>query len=170
MAMKKCKECGEEISSSAKVCPKCGKKQKSKLGLIFIILIVLTIIIGISAGNNDTTETVDLSNIEYMSVTVDDLDNDLESNSAAAKNKYNNQYVEITGRLGTIDSDLKYISLLSTTDDWDINGVHCTIKSDEQKNTILNLTTNDTIIVKGKITDVGEVLGYYLDIIEITKE
>ena len=26
MALKKCKECGEEISSSASKCPKCGKK------------------------------------------------------------------------------------------------------------------------------------------------
>ena len=29
MAMKKCKECGEEISSSAKKCPKCGKDQRN---------------------------------------------------------------------------------------------------------------------------------------------
>lgn len=31
MAMKKCKECGKEISKDAKVCPNCGKKQGSKL-------------------------------------------------------------------------------------------------------------------------------------------
>ena len=29
MAMKKCKECGAEISSSANQCPKCGKVQKN---------------------------------------------------------------------------------------------------------------------------------------------
>lgn len=39
MALKKCKECGNEVSSSAKTCPKCGKKLKS--GPLKIILIIL---------------------------------------------------------------------------------------------------------------------------------
>jgi hypothetical protein len=64
MAMKKCKECGEEISSSAKVCPKCGKKQKSKFGLIVIILIVLAIIIGISAGSSDNSNNNQETNVK----------------------------------------------------------------------------------------------------------
>ncbi len=75
----------------------------------------------------------------------------------------------ITGILGTIDSDLKYISILSTTDSFDIVGVHCTIKNDEQKEIVKTLSKDDTITVKGKITNVGEVMGYTLDITEISK-
>ena len=30
MAMKECKECGAEVSSNAKVCPKCGYKLKKR--------------------------------------------------------------------------------------------------------------------------------------------
>ena len=63
MAMKKCKECGAEISKSAKVCPQCGKKQKN--GAIRVILGILLVIIGIGAlststqnqDNNTTTST-----------------------------------------------------------------------------------------------------------------
>jgi len=47
MSMKNCKECGSEISKSAKVCPKCGKKQKK--GIIRVLLGVFIAIIGIGA-------------------------------------------------------------------------------------------------------------------------
>lgn len=62
MAMKKCKECGAEISSSAKECPKCGKKQRmSGCAIGFIIIILLVIIVAVSGGddsnNNNTIDT-----------------------------------------------------------------------------------------------------------------
>ncbi len=167
MAMKKCKECGAEISSSAKTCPNCGKKQTSILKIIIILIIVIIIIAAIAGGGSTESEVPD--NITYTAVDVDTLDAALENNAAAAKDTYNGQYLEITGRLGTIDSDLQYISLLSTTDEWDLNGIHCTIQNDEQREMIKNLTVGDTIKVKGKITEVGDVLGYYLDITEISK-
>lgn len=56
MALKKCKECGKEISDSAKACPHCGAKSTAtkiqELGCamtllpIFIVLLLL-IIVGI---------------------------------------------------------------------------------------------------------------------------
>lgn len=53
MAMKNCKECGAEISSSAKVCPKCGKKQKMSKKLIgLVVIILLIIVVSTSGGNN----------------------------------------------------------------------------------------------------------------------
>ena len=75
--------------------------------------------------------------------------------------------IEITGRLGKIDSDLKYINLLSPTDEWDFSGIYCKIKNPETKEIVKTLSKDQTIIVRGKITDVGEYLGYYLDIDEI---
>lgn len=47
MALIKCKECGREISKSAKVCPNCGAKNKqtsffTKITLGFIVLTVIT--------------------------------------------------------------------------------------------------------------------------------
>ena len=62
MALKKCKECGAEISSSAKRCPQCGKKQKST-GAVILGIIILIIGIGMLGGNTSqiTTDTT-LSN------------------------------------------------------------------------------------------------------------
>ena len=141
-------------------------------------LIIIIIICGIGASNSDTTQPTSSSTssttqtqqpIEYKKVTVDELDSTLENNAAVAKDTYNNQYVEVTGRLGVIDSDLKYISLYSSTNQFDLVGMNCYIKNNEQKETVKTLSKDDIITVKGKITSVGEVLGYSLDITEIVK-
>lgn len=52
MALVKCNECGKEISDKAIVCPSCGYKKSvkpmTKLDKIFVPIIVITIIMGIS--------------------------------------------------------------------------------------------------------------------------
>ena len=153
------------------------KKSIFKKWWFWVIAIIIIWEIASSGWNSEQTKPASTNTngseqqkIEYMAIDIDKLEEALENNAAAAKDTYNGKYLEITGRLGTIDSDLKYISLLSTTDDWDLVGVHCTIKNNEQKEAVKKLSKDDTIIVKGKITDVGEVLGYYLDIDEISKK
>lgn len=173
----KCKDCGKEVSESAKTCPGCGSKIKKPIyKRVWFWVIIVFVVIGLSSGGNSETSENSKKNsnnsseetkIEYIKVDIDELEKALENNAAAAKDTYDGKYVEVTGRLGTIDSDLQYISLLSTTDEWDMVGVHCSIVYSETKEVVKTLTKNQTIVVKGKITDVGEVLGYYLDIDEI---
>lgn len=47
MTLKKCPECGKEVSSSAKVCPNCGKKLKKSL-FTKIILWIVGIFVGLT--------------------------------------------------------------------------------------------------------------------------
>lgn len=108
--------------------------------------------------------------IEYTAYTVDEMMDTLESNALKAESLYNKQYVEITGRLSVIDASGKYISLLPVNDDWAFIGVTCYIKNAEQREQIMEMSTDDTVTLRGKITDVGEVLGYSLDIDEIICE
>lgn len=115
-----------------------------------------------SSGSTNSSKVV-----EYTPVDIDTLEDALDNNAAAAKDTYNGKYFAVTGRLSVIDSDLKYISIVSTTDEWDIIGIHCTIKNEKTKEVVKTLSKDQIITVKGKITDVGEVLGYYLDIDEI---
>ena len=67
MALKKCKDCGAEVSSSAKKCPKCGNKLKGgMLGKIVIGIIILGIIGGIASnvnGGNSNSNTPEEVNI-----------------------------------------------------------------------------------------------------------
>lgn len=100
--------------------------------------------------------------IEYEEVTVKEMFDLLESNALKAKDKYEGKYLEITGRLNTIDSSGKYIALYP--DEYSFSGVSCYLKNDIQKSQVANMTEGDTVTVKGKCTSVGEILGYSFDI------
>lgn len=53
--MKICKDCGKEVSKSAKRCPNCGKKMKKPIVLYVILgIVVLAIISSIVAGNEES--------------------------------------------------------------------------------------------------------------------
>lgn len=181
--MTTCKHCGQEIAASAKVCPHCGGKNKPPIYkrwwfIAIIVIIVLAVIGGSgssdSSGSTSSTATsktaVSSSSseaaIEYTAYTVTELSEDLNSNALKAADKYKGQYVELTGRLSVIDSNGKYVSIVDSTDEWAITGVQCYIKNDEQKQVVMDMSIGDEIVVKGKITDVGEVLGYFLDMTE----
>lgn len=178
---KKCKYCKTEIPADAKVCPQCRKKLKGgKLKWVVLIILVVAII-GAVAGESDsesggsTTTTSSTASeqkkeeaapIEYTAVSVNDMMSDLDSNAMGASDKYKGKYLEITGKLTNIDAAGKYIDLMADGD-FEIVGVQCYIKNDDQKAKIASMSKGDTVTLKGKCTDVGEVLGYSFDITEI---
>lgn len=180
---KTCKHCKSEISYQAKICPNCRKKVGMGIVPKIIIGIVAIAVIGnlLGGGENEkeqsskTVKSPSVSGevaepaeekIEYTSYNMSELMDDLDSNALKAKEKYDKQYVEITGKLSNIDSSGKYISL-TPDEDFAIIGIQCYIKDDDQKSKVMNMTIDDIITLKGKITGVGEVLGYSLDITEI---
>lgn len=46
MALIKCRECGTEVSTEAKTCPKCGAKPTKEMGVGMVMLIAFGIVIG----------------------------------------------------------------------------------------------------------------------------
>ena len=169
---KQCKYCKQEIDAKAKICPHCRKKQTPSGCLIAVIAVVVIIVIAIagsamSGGANSTSAAQ--QEITYTAYSVSELMDDLNTNAMNASDKYKNQYVELTGKLSVIDSNGKYISILPTDDEFAITGVQCYFQSDEQKSAVKSAAIGDTLVVKGKITDVGEVMGYSLNMDEVTK-
>ena len=178
-ATKICKHCKTEIPYGAKICPQCRKKQG--MGLIpkaIIGILVLGIIGSVAGGDEESTssnsevvadqktETTVAETepeITYTPVTVSEMMDTLDSNAMKASETYKGQYLEITGKLNVIDSNGKYISLVGDGD-FEIIGVQCYLKTDEQKEAVMNMSIGDTVTLKGKCKDVGEVLGYSLDI------
>jgi hypothetical protein len=181
--LKKCTVCNKDIAKNANSCPHCGAKIKKpfyKRG--WFIIVALIIVIAAIASNGSNNENTTSNNtvqtngtvstetsatkapIEYTVYTVSELVKDLEANALNAENKYNNKYVEITGKLSVIDSKGKYISLSPSDELISFVSVQCYIKNDEQKSKVATLSTGDTVTLKGKITSIGEVLGYSLDI------
>lgn len=191
-----CKYCGAEIAKSAKTCPNCGAKNKKpiykRVWFIILVLIVVFGIIGAAIGGGDDTSTSEdpassdqiaaeegggasgdaesgeakAASVEYEDVTADQMMADLESNAAVAKDTYEGKYFAVSGKLGNIDSDGAYFDVMPD-DEFAFIGVTCNIQSDDQLDQIKGMSKDDSITVKGKVTDVGEVIGYYLDIDEI---
>lgn len=180
---KVCKHCKSEIPAGAKICPQCRKKQGG-IGK-WIVLAIVIIAIGsaaVSGGSSDDSSgntkaassgNADVSGnekesdekkekIEYISVTAQDLVDAMNDNAMKASETYKEKHLKIKGKLGNIDSDGKYISIDS--DEIDFVSIQCYIQSDEQKDVIMEKSTGDEITVKGYCKDVGEILGYSIDI------
>ncbi len=188
--LKNCVYCGAEIANSVIKCPQCGGKNKKPIyKRTWFIVIMFMLVLSIIGQNGDDSSTIDANEsniksttvgedadketnvseveIEYVFYEVDELMNDLDTNALKANDKYKGKYVEIKGRLATIDSSGRYITLLPISNDWAFVGVTCYIKSDEQKAQVMELSSDEIVTVRGKIKDVGEILGYNLDMVEI---
>ena len=109
------------------------------------------------------TEKATEKAVEYEEISADQLADDLEANAASAKDKYAGNYYAISGKLGSIDSDGSYFDI-DTNDELDFTIIQCYIKDDSQLDKIKGMSKGDSIVVKGKIRDVGELMGYSIDI------
>lgn len=135
----KCPVCGAKMAAKAKSCPSCGAKNKKpiyKKWWFWVIAVFLVIgIVGSMSGGSDEQapdasgnqkqgETVsDAANdqkeeITYTAYNVTELFDALNNNALNAQQAYKDQYVEITGYLGTIDSSGKYIGVGAKSDDY----------------------------------------------------
>ena len=183
--MRVCKVCGKPIAKTAKVCPHCGAKKKGKLGLIIGIIIAVIVIFALIGGGSKKTdkpapnassapaseaeaEKQQEEVIEYKEATMLDLTKALDSNAMNAEETYQGQYYKVIGTIDNIDSDGDYISINNGADilseDHSFYSMQCFLKDEEAKNKIRQLSKGDTVTVSGKITEVGEVIGYTMDV------
>ena len=127
-------------------------------------LVLVGVISAVGGNGEDKTKTVNNSKVEvkeevtYTAIDMNTLMNDLESNPANAKNKYEDQYFEVTGYVNVIDADGKYFSVRDDNE-YGIKSLHVSVDK-EDKDFINNLQIGQQITIKVKITDVGEILAY----------
>ena len=127
-------------------------------------LVLVGVISAVGGNGEDKTKTVNNSQAEvkeevtYTAIDMNTLMNDLESNPASAKNKYEDQYFEVTGYVNVIDADGKYFSVRDDNE-YSIKSLHVSVDK-EDKDFINNLQIGQQITIKVKITDVGEILAY----------
>ncbi len=107
--------------------------------------------------------------INYEKIDLQKMLDDLDANALNAEKTYQDKYVEVIGRIKNFDSDGSYISIESVNADaWNFKRVMCDIKNDEQLEFLMGKTVEETVTIKGKIVSIGEVLGYTIEIAEVS--
>ena len=102
--------------------------------------------------------------IDYTSVSVGQLIDDLDANAMNAKETYKDGYFRITGVVSNIDASGKYISLDPEDALFNFTNVMCYLNDDTTRESVRHLSKGDTVTLCGQVTDVGEVLGYSVDV------
>lgn len=138
------------------------KKRIWILGLILIAAISSSL-----GGGNDSSDSAGDSsaNVEVnepaTKVTADQLLSELEANALAAKNNWENKRVIITGTLSNIDASGDYFTLRGN-DEFSFINVQVYI-DDSFVDTVSAFNKGQTVTVTGKISGVGEIMGYSVD-------
>ena len=128
--------------------------------------------IGFAASDDSETESaVEETPTEFMQASVEKMLSDLSQNEMRAQKTYGGKYMEVTGTLGSMDSEGEYFSLDDNS--FGLLSVHCKIPKSNREaitNKLIELEKGDIIVVKGKITDMGEIMGYNLTVIDVTRK
>ncbi len=121
-----------------------------------------------SSDSQDSQDNQAVSYAQYEVVDIQDLLDELDANALRAKQTYNGKYIEFSGKLTNIDSSGDYISISPSSDEWSFDTIHCSVTDKSQLDVISMMNIDDTVTIRGEVTDVGEVLGYFVDIHEIS--
>ena len=116
-----------------------------------------------SSSPSSTTKQTQEAPKNYAEADIDVLLNDAKNNAAKANRDYKGKYVKIVnGTVFNIESNARYIQL-EGSDPYTLIHVTCNPKDSKVKDAMINLSKNQRVTVYGKITDVGEIMGYQLD-------
>lgn len=173
-----CKKCGKEIDKKAVICPECGCKVSKpifKKWWFWVVVVVAVIAIANAGGGNsvptDNTTSANTNQTEqltYEAVDLQTMFDELDSNAMKAEKNYSDKLVEFECKIASFDSDGKYITVEPVNaDEWNFSTATCNIKNEEHKEFLIEKNVGDKIFIKGKITSIGEVIGYSLDINEV---
>ena len=138
----------------------------------YSMLVMAMFAIGFAASDDTESDSVAEDEVptEFMKATVETMLSDLSQNEMRAQKKYGGKYMEVTGTLGSMDSEGEYFSLDDNS--FGILDIHCKIPKNKREiitDKLINMEKGDMIVVKGKITDMGEIMGYNLTVIDVRK-
>ncbi len=150
------------------------KKKWYKRPIVWILAVIVVIAIAVNGANGgndkaasstapDSTTSEAAEPRTPMSVTAATMIDDLESNALKAETTYKGQYVEVTGYVSNIDAQGKYFSVDGGPDTFTFTNVQAFI-TPEQQAQVAEFSKGNQVVFTGEVTDVGEVMGYSIDV------
>lgn len=139
-----------------------------------IVVLVFGVLIYAKLGNNDKLsglfskdKEAAEENIQYQQTTIEDLYKELNANPSATAQKYDHQFIDVSGYVISINKDGKSFLVAKANDSQlSLESISCSGKK-AQEVIASGLTIGQRVNVKGKVLDVGEVLGYSMKLYEI---
>lgn len=165
--IKHCKSCSKELDKSAKICPACGKDQRSFFGkhkILTAILIVLALGVVGALGGGSPTEEAEEKQIE-LTATAKEISQDYHDNEVKADKKYKDKYSEITGKVTDISVTLGQVYIvLDGVSEFDETilapDVQCFFSDDEKEiEKLEELKKGDEVTVIGDIDGMSMNVG-----------
>lgn len=153
MALINCKECGKEISDTAKKCVNCGASTKKNKALMMIIkIIIITIFVAIIAIASCYLITINRSSYKYGKQTINIL------------NSYKNNFISKKEVQNQLDAIYKEIDNIIDDFDNDSNEYHrlFMIKIKVLRTSINFLSNNVTITdINNSIDEIKEYMHFF---------
>ena len=139
----------------------------------YSILLMALFAVGFTSSEDSETSNVTQEEVptNIEAVSVEQMLLDLDQNEMRAQKKYADKWFEITGTLGNMDSEGEYFSLDGEV--FRMVSVHCQLpkgKREELTNKLINMEKGNRIAVKGKVTNMGEIMGYNVTIVDVYRK
>lgn len=143
-------------------------------GLLAVVVLILCVVHfdelkgGNTANIPQGTQATTIPPIHYEKVDLQTMLDELDTNALRAEETYQDMYVEITGEIRNFDSDGKYISIIPLDAPRSSERTMCYLTDPTHKAFLLEKAAGDVVTIRGKVRSIGEVLGYSVNIIEIS--
>ncbi len=174
----KCPNCAEETVKKASV----KKPIYKKVWFWIVVSVAAILIIGAFSSSEEPAEGTDASETKstsesvsntptketgtsqkYENIGINTLISDLKNNALSAKSNYEGKYVQFNARIASIDNNGAYITVKRMSDEYALDTITCYLEK-EHIDFLLQKKVGDKVCIKGKITDVKDIFGYYMDI------
>lgn len=143
--IKNCKSCGKELDKSAKICPSCGKDQRSFFGKHKVLTVVLILaLFGFISAINSTPEE---DKVAELKVTSEELAQAYAENEAKAKETYDGKRVQVTGKIYSISQYTVTVKVENNEDNY--FGIFCEFTNPDEVKKLPELKENQDITITG---------------------
>ena len=134
------------------------------IAIAIIILVICLITMGVVSFATLTKENMNVEDSAYVACEINELFNEVKKNPLNARDMYEDSYVKFYGKITDIHNYGYYIYVSDNNSEWDYDTIRCVVMNKEQEKVLKTKSIGDVILIKGRITLIGENVGFNVNI------